>query len=86
MSLHIRKDLFDVDPVFSHPEFDMESRIVQAVLDSLVIASVYVPNGGKDYAAKLAFVERLAAWAKRQHEEGRQLIELVVMNVCLDLV
>src|SRR2546427_10189773 len=30
------------------PIFDMESRIVQAELGRLVLASVYVPNGGKD--------------------------------------
>src|SRR2546422_4619119 len=28
VSLHIRKDLYAVDPIFSHPPFDMESRIV----------------------------------------------------------
>ncbi len=32
VSLHVRKDAFDAEPVFSHPEFDMESRIVQAEL------------------------------------------------------
>ena len=46
VSLHIRKGLFGAEPAFSHPEFDMESRIVQAELGRLVIASVYVPNGG----------------------------------------
>src|SRR6266571_193930 len=30
VSLHIRKGLFDAEPAFSHPEFDMESRILQA--------------------------------------------------------
>ena len=74
VSLHIRKSTFGEQPVFSHPEFDMESRIVQAELGGLVVASVYVPNGGKDYPAKLAFVERLAAWAKRLHEEGREVV------------
>ena len=33
----------------------MESRIVQAELGKLVLASVYVPNGNKDYPAKLDF-------------------------------
>ena len=70
MSLHVRKDAFDAAPAFSHPAFDMESRIVQAALGNLVVASVYVPNGGKDYAAKLAFLKSLAAWARRVHERG----------------
>ena len=68
VSLHIKKTLCDADPSFSHPEFDMESRIVQLALGNLVLASVYVPNGGKDYAAKLNFMTRLAAWAKRLHD------------------
>jgi len=36
---------------------------VQAEHGDLVIASVYVPNGGKDYPAKLAFVKSLIEWA-----------------------
>src|SRR2546426_11145691 len=47
VSLHVRKDLFAVDPVFSHPPFDMESRIVQVEHGDLVIASIYVPNGDR---------------------------------------
>src|SRR5262245_43755811 len=64
VSLHIRKGLLDAEPAFSHPEFDMETRIVQAALGNLLLASVYVPNGGKDYAAKLDFLVKLADWAK----------------------
>ena len=81
VSLHIKKSLCEADPSFSHPEFDMESRIVQVGLGNLVLASVYVPNGGKDYAAKLAFMTRLAAWAKRLHEEGRELILCGDINI-----
>ena len=81
VSLHVRKAAFEGEPVFSHPEFDMESRIVQAELGVLVFASVYVPNGGKDYAAKLEFMTRLAAWAKRLHEEGRSLILCGDINI-----
>jgi exodeoxyribonuclease III len=81
VSLHIRKDLFDSEPVFSHPAFDMESRIVQAGLGNLVLASVYVPNGGKDYGAKLDFMHRLAAWAKQLHQEGRELVLCGDMNI-----
>jgi exodeoxyribonuclease-3 len=81
VSLHIRKGWFDADPVFSHPDFDMESRIVQAEFGKLVLASVYVPNGGKDYPAKLIFMRRLAAWAKQLHEEGRELVLCGDMNI-----
>jgi exodeoxyribonuclease-3 len=81
VSLHVRKGVFDVEPVFSHPGFDMESRIVQATLGSTVIASVYVPNGGKDYAAKLAFFEQLVRWAKAQHDQGKQVVLCGDLNI-----
>ena len=81
VSLHIRKEAFRRGPAFSHPEFDMESRIVQADLGDVVFASVYVPNGGKDYAAKLQFLTQLAAWAKRLHAEGRSLVLCGDINI-----
>ncbi|MFN2570850.1 MAG: exodeoxyribonuclease III [Gemmatimonadales bacterium] len=81
VSLHIRKELFAVDPVFSHPPFDMESRIVQVEHGNLVIASVYVPNGGKDYPAKLDFVTKLATWARQLHADGRDLVLCGDMNI-----
>ncbi len=81
VSLHIRKGVFDAEPAFSHPEFDMESRIVQAEIGRLVLASVYVPNGGKDYEAKLGFMIKLAAWAKQLHREGRELVLCGDMNI-----
>jgi len=68
-------------PEFSHPEFDIETRIVQVALGNLVLASVYVPNGGKDYPAKLGFMARLAAWAKQLHDEGRELILCGDINI-----
>src|SRR6185503_1065353 len=58
-----------------------EARIVQAAVGEQLFASVYVPNGGKDYAAKLAFMQRLAEWAKRVHEEGRGLVLCGDINI-----
>jgi exodeoxyribonuclease III len=81
VSLQIRKGLFDTQPVFSHPDFDMESRIVQAEIGRLVLASVYVPNGGKDYEAKLQFMVRLAAWAGQLARDGRELVVCGDLNV-----
>src|SRR6266849_5200716 len=37
VSLHIKKSMFEVEPSFSHPEFDMESRIVQMAVGNLVV-------------------------------------------------
>ena len=81
VSLHLRKEAFGEPPVFSHPDFDIESRIVQAAVGSRVFASVYVPNGGKDYAAKLAFLRSLGDWARRLHEEGRELVLCGDINI-----
>ena len=81
VSLHVRKDLFAVDPAFTHPPFDFESRIVLAELGDLTIASVYVPNGGKDYAAKVDFVNRLIEWSRQLTREGREVVVCGDMNI-----
>jgi exodeoxyribonuclease-3 len=81
VSLHVRKDLVEREPAYSHPEFDMESRIVQVDLGNTVLASVYVPNGGKDFEAKLNFLTRLIAWTRRLHQEGRELVLCGDMNI-----
>jgi exodeoxyribonuclease-3 len=80
VSLHIRRELLDA-PEFRNPEFDMETRIVHASLGNLVLASVYVPNGGKDYTAKLAFLTALGAWSKELHDTGRELILCGDINI-----
>src|SRR5688500_11191646 len=38
VSLHVHKSFCDGDPQFSHPDFDMESRIVQATAGNFVFA------------------------------------------------
>jgi len=80
VSLHI-KDTLGEKPVFTHPDFDMESRIVTARSGNLVLASVYVPNGGKDYPAKLDFMRKLGEWAKRVHAEGCELVICGDINI-----
>src|SRR5688572_29713818 len=59
VSLHIREETCPAEPAFTHPAFDFENRMVQATLDVLVIASVYMPNGGKDFGAKISFMQAL---------------------------
>src|SRR5437879_9188275 len=63
VGLHIRKAPFPTDPEFYHPQFDYEHRIVMAPLPDFAIASIYVPNGGKDFPAKMRFLEDLASLA-----------------------
>ena len=80
VSLHIRRE-FSEGVVFTHPDFDMESRIVTAQVGNVVFASIYVPNGGKDFLAKIQFLRKLGAWARQLHGEGRELVLCGDLNV-----
>jgi exodeoxyribonuclease-3 len=51
-------------PAFWHPEFDHENRIVVAEVNGTTVASIYVPNGGKDLGVKLRFLEAMQDFAK----------------------
>jgi exodeoxyribonuclease-3 len=81
VALLVRRDSVAADPHYHHPPFDMESRIVQVEHGDTVVASVYVPNGGKDYAAKLDFVNRMIDWARQLHAEGRSLLLCGDINI-----
>ena len=63
VALHVRKAHCPDRPACSHPPFDFERRIVTARLPGLTVASVYVPNGGKDFDAKMRFLDALDAFA-----------------------
>jgi len=81
VALLIREGLFPDKPLHSHPPFDMESRLVQATIGTLVIASVYIPNGGKDYEAKLKFMAEMDGYVAGLQAEGATLILCGDMNV-----
>ena len=68
-------------PVFTHPEFDHETRIVSADIGPFVVSSIYVPNGGKDFAAKIRFLESMAAHAALHEADGRRVVLCGDMNV-----
>ncbi len=74
VALLVRRSLCGGKPAFTHPPFDREQRIVAVGLDRLTVASVYVPNGGKDYDAKLEFLDALAAWAVETMQGGALVI------------
>ncbi len=80
VSLHVSKSL-SRDVAFEHPAFDMESRIVTAQVGNTVFASVYVPNGGKNYPAKLDFMKALAAWTHAVHEQGKEVVLCGDINI-----
>ena len=79
--LGLARQRFASEPRFEHPPFDRENRVVTTTAGELVLASVYVPNGGKDFAGKLEFLDRLAAWAERLRSDGRQLLLCGDLNV-----
>jgi exodeoxyribonuclease-3 len=59
----------------------MESRIVAGQAGNTVFASVYVPNGGKDYPAKLRFLQSMRDWVKQVHDEGKELVVCGDINI-----
>jgi exodeoxyribonuclease-3 len=81
VSLHLRTERAERCPEFVHAEFDHETRIVEAALGDVVVVSVYVPNGGKDYAAKLAFLEAMARHVTALHASGRSVVICGDLNV-----
>jgi exodeoxyribonuclease-3 len=81
IGLHVRRELLPAAPAFVHPPFDMETRIAAVDVPAATVASVYVPNGGKDYAAKLRFLEAMARWAAEARSAGRPLLVAGDLNV-----
>jgi exodeoxyribonuclease-3 len=82
VALHISKAFAPERPLFSHPAFDFESRIVQAELPSgLTVASIYVPNGGKDFPAKVAFLEAMHVYASTFDAAGRTVVLCGDLNI-----
>ena len=59
VALHVSKSIAPERPAFTHPAFDYENRIVLVTLPQVTVASVYVPNGGKDFPAKMQFLGSL---------------------------
>lgn len=81
VALLVRKDLSPEFPSFAHPDFDFEDRIVAARVNDVAIASVYVPNGGKDFPAKLRFMADLAEFADCFHSRGDAVVICGDMNI-----
>ena len=85
VGLHISTTLAPERPAFSHPDFDHENRIVTAGVTTadgpLTVASIYAPNGGKDFPAKMRFLEALDKYAASFHDAGRRLVICGDLNV-----
>jgi exodeoxyribonuclease-3 len=83
VALHVRREAAPTRPAFEHPEFDYENRIVTARMKDFTIASIYVPNGGKDFAAKMQFLQALDDYAAAFEAEHLPLILCGDMNVAI---
>ena len=85
VGLHVARTLAPERPAFSHPPFDHETRIVTAEIaragGPLTVASVYVPNGGKDFGAKLRFLEALCDYAAAFRATAAPLVLCGDLNV-----
>src|SRR5580765_917901 len=85
VGLHVRRDLAPARPPPVHPPFDFESRIVTVDLTTdagpVTIASIYAPNGGKDFVAKMRFLEAMDAYAADLQAADRLLVFCGDLNV-----
>jgi exodeoxyribonuclease-3 len=81
VALHVRRDTFAATPSFSHPAFDHERRIVAVRLGRLTVLSVYVPNGGKDFSAKMRFLDALERYAAEFDASHEPLVVCGDLNV-----
>jgi exodeoxyribonuclease III len=81
VGLHVRKTAGSERPAFRHPDFDYENRIVTVDLPLATVASIYVPNGGKDFPAKMRFLEALNSYSAECQTTGRPLILCGDLNV-----
>jgi exodeoxyribonuclease-3 len=81
VALHVRTAAYPERPAFQHPDFDYEHRIVTVRLPQATVASIYVPNGGKDFPAKMRFLEAMDTYAAGFQTAGLPLILCGDLNV-----
>jgi len=81
VALHVSKAFAPERPAFAHPAFDYENRIVTVDVGDLTVASIYVPNGGKDFPGKMKFLEAMDGYAASFQASGRLVAMMGDMNV-----
>jgi exodeoxyribonuclease-3 len=81
VAMLVRSDSPDTRPDFFHPPYDYETRVVTARVQNILIASIYVPNGGKDFDAKMRFLEDLVNEAAACRRDGVSLMLCGDLNV-----
>ena len=81
VGLHVRKEFAAERPQFEHPAFDYENRIVLVRLPTVTVVSVYVPNGGKDFPAKLRFLDALELFALEMRADANPIVICGDLNI-----
>jgi exodeoxyribonuclease-3 len=81
VGLHVSKRLSPDRPRFAHPSFDFENRIVDVRLPTVTAVSVYVPNGGKDYPAKLRFLAALEQYVADLRSDPQPVVVCGDINI-----
>jgi exodeoxyribonuclease-3 len=81
VGLHVSKRISPDRPAFEHPAFDFENRIAVVRLPQATVVSVYVPNGGKDFPAKMRFLMALEQFAADLRAEAQPLVICGDLNV-----
>jgi exodeoxyribonuclease-3 len=81
VAVHVSQAMAPERPPFFHPPFDFENRIVAVEVSGVTVASIYVPNGGKDFSAKIRFLEAMEAYAGVLQERGAVVVLCGDLNV-----
>jgi exodeoxyribonuclease-3 len=81
VALHVSKTVAPERPLFSHPDFDFEHRIATVEIGETSVSSIYVPNGGKDFPAKLRFLEALDAYAATMYAADKTIVLCGDLNI-----
>ena len=81
VALHVSQTVAPERPAFVHPAFDYENRIVLVRLPAVTVVSVYVPNGGKDYQAKLRFLSALEEYSAELGAEPQPVVICGDLNI-----
>ena len=81
VGLHVSKSVTPERPIFSHPAFDHEHRIVSTEIGGVTVVSIYVPNGGKDFPAKKRFLQAMEDYARAMHERRQTVLLCGDLNV-----
>jgi exodeoxyribonuclease-3 len=81
VALLVRKDLEAARPQYVHPDFDVDTRIAAARVAGTLVASIYVPNGARDFAGKVRFLEAMAAYVADLRATGAEVVLCGDINI-----